>query len=153
MEQQLQEEEAAHASAKKKNAISDTETKSNDTETESNDKVIDNSPATRKAAKRKAIMQLWREKTAARIEKENEVERLVQTPVEAGPPKKQQVITHFFARELALERMKPVDSQNQRKEKGLNWYSKMKKSPEKLRIIRRDLQRQLQIRRRKNAAD
>jgi hypothetical protein len=81
------------------------------------------------------------------------MDQLVETPVEAGPPKNQQVITHFFARERALEKMKLLASQDRRGEKGLNWYSEMKKSPEELRIIRRDLQRQMEIKRRKDAAN
>jgi hypothetical protein len=52
-----------------------------------------------------------------------------------------------------LKRMKLLDSQNRRKDKGLNWYTKMKKLPEELRIIRRDLRRKLETKRRKDAAD
>jgi hypothetical protein len=47
--------------------------------------------------------------------------------------------------------MKLLASQDRRKEKGLNWYSE-KKSPEELRIIRRILRRQMEIKRRKDAA-
>jgi hypothetical protein len=61
-------------------------------------------------------MDLWREKTRRRIEKENEMDQLVETPVEVSPPKNQQVITHFFVREEALERMKLLASQDQRSE-------------------------------------
>jgi hypothetical protein len=43
-------------------------------------------------------------KTRRRLENEKEMDRLVETPVEVGPPKNQQVITHFFAQEEALEK-------------------------------------------------
>ena len=104
MKQKIQEKEEAIAaseldSAKKKDSLSDSDRKSND-------EVIDNSPAACRAAKRKAIMDCWVEKTRRRLEKEKEMDRLVETPVEVGPPKNQQVITHFFAREEALERTK-----------------------------------------------
>jgi hypothetical protein len=48
-----------------------------------------------------------------------EMLRLVETPVTSGPPKNQQAITHFFAREDALARKKLEDSVKRRREKGL----------------------------------
>jgi hypothetical protein len=61
-----------------------------------------------------------------------EILRLVETPVTSGPPKNQQAITHFFAREDALARKKLEDTVNRRREKGLGWYSRMRKTPEEI---------------------
>jgi hypothetical protein len=63
------------------------------------------------------------------------MERLVETPGVRGPPKNQQVITHFFAQETALAKKKLKDSKRRRQEKGLNWYSKFKKSPKELMLL------------------
>jgi hypothetical protein len=102
--------------------------------------------------------QLLKEKRAADIAREIEMECLVETPAVSGPPKNQQDITHFFAKETALERKalerkKLEDSQRQRQKKGLNWYSKLKKSPEELKIIREDLRRQLERKRKEDTAN
>jgi hypothetical protein len=89
---------------------------------------------------------MWRlmeEKREAHIAKEMEMARLVETPVTSGPPKNQQAITHFFAREVTLARKKLDDSVRRRREKGLNWYSRMRKMPEEIKRM------QFQIKRRK----
>jgi hypothetical protein len=78
---------------------------------------------------------------------------LVETPVVSGPPKNQQVITHFYAQETALAKKKLDTSKKQRQEKGLNWYSKLKKLPEELKIIRENVGRQLARKKREDAAD
>ncbi len=81
------------------------------------------------------------EKVEAKIEKEEEMARLVKRPVVSGPPKNQGVITHFFARETHMARKKLEESQERRRQKGPNWYSELKKSPEELKIARANLKR------------
>ena len=81
------------------------------------------------------------EKVEAKIEKEEEMARLVKRPVVSGPPKNQGVITHFFAHETHMARKKLEESQERHRQKGPNWYSELKKSPEELKIARANLKR------------
>jgi hypothetical protein len=81
-----------------------------------------------------------------------EMLRLVETPVTSGPPKNQQAITHFFAREDALTKKKVEDSVKRRKEEGLGWYSRMKKTPEEIKIMRLQMRQKMAEERREAAA-
>jgi hypothetical protein len=123
------------------NLSMDADKEPSDTESEDVDKIA-KSKAAQHAAKREDMWRLMEEKREAHIVKEMEMARIVETPVTSGPPKNQQAITHFFAREVAVARKKLDDSVRQRREKGLNWYSRMRKTPEEIKRM------QFQIRRR-----
>jgi hypothetical protein len=105
------------------------------TESENVEDIV-NSKAARRSAKIEALERLVEEKKRANIAKEMEMLRLVETPVTSGPPKNQQAITHFFTREDALGRKKLEDSIKRLREKGLGWYSRMRKTPEEIQEMR-----------------
>jgi hypothetical protein len=52
--------------------------------------------------------------------------------VKEGRPQNQKDITDFFLRELALRKKKLEDSSSRRREKGADWYSKLRKKPEQI---------------------
>jgi hypothetical protein len=121
--------------------------------TESEDvKEIVNSKAACCAAKIEEWKHLMEEQKEASITKEMEMLRLVETPVTSGPPKNQQAITQFFAREDALARKKVQDSVKRRMEKGLGWYSRMKKTPEEIKIMRFQMRQKMAEEKREAAA-
>jgi hypothetical protein len=121
-----------------------------DTESEDVNEIA-KSKAAQHAAKREDKWRLMEEKREAHIVKEIEMARLVETPVTSGPPKNQQAITHFFAREVAVARKKSDDSVRQRREKGLNWYSKMRKTPEEIKRMQFQIKRRMADKRREAA--
>jgi hypothetical protein len=52
--------------------------------------------------------------------------------VKKGRPQNQKDITDFFLRELALRKKKLEDSSSRRHDKGADWYSKLRKTPEQI---------------------
>jgi hypothetical protein len=106
-----------------------------DTESENVEDIVD-FKAARRSAKIEALERLVEEKKRANNAKEMEMLRLVETPVTSGPPKNQQAITHFFAREDALAREEVENYVNRRREKGLGWYSRMRKTSEEIQEMR-----------------
>jgi hypothetical protein len=64
--------------------------------------------------------------------KETDLDTILHAPVKKGRPKNQKDITNFFLRELALRKKKLEDSSPRRREKGADWYSKLRKTPEQI---------------------
>jgi hypothetical protein len=109
--------------------------KPSDAESEDVEDIV-NSKAERCSAKIEALERLVEGKKRANIAKEMEMLHLVETPVTSGPPKNQQAITHFFAGEDALARKELENSVKRRREKGLGWYSRMRKTPKEIQEMR-----------------
>ena len=65
-------------------------------------------------------------------DKESEWEKILNSPVRKGPPKNQKDITAFFLQETALQQEKLQDSILRQRQRGSDWYSKMRKSPEQI---------------------
>jgi hypothetical protein len=64
--------------------------------------------------------------------KETDLDTILYAPVKKGRPQNQKDITDFFLRELALRKKKLEDSSSRRREKGSDWYSKLRKTPERI---------------------
>jgi hypothetical protein len=62
--------------------------------------------------------------------KETDLDTILYAPVKNGRPQNQKDITDFFLRELVLRKKKLEDSSSRRREKGADWYSKLRKTPE-----------------------
>jgi hypothetical protein len=64
--------------------------------------------------------------------KETDLDTILYAPVKKGRPQNQKDITDFFLQELALRKKKLEDSSSRRREKGSDWYSKLRKTPERI---------------------
>jgi hypothetical protein len=64
--------------------------------------------------------------------KETDLDTILYAPVKKGRPQNQKDITNFFWRELALRKKKLEDSSPRRREKGADWYSKLRKTLEQI---------------------
>jgi hypothetical protein len=64
------------------------------------------------------------------LPKETDLDTILYAPVKKGRPQNQTDITNFFLWELALRKKKLEDSSLRRREKGADWYSKLRKTPE-----------------------
>jgi hypothetical protein len=85
------------------------------------------------------LERLLKEKGDAAIAKEIELERILKSPVVCGPPRNQQEITDFFLMwEQALQSKKLHVSISRCRDKGLNWYSMLKKMPEQIKEEMKD---------------
>ncbi len=64
--------------------------------------------------------------------KETDLDTISYAPVKNGRPQNQKDITDFFLRELASQKKKLEESSSRRREKGADWYSKLRKTPEQI---------------------
>jgi hypothetical protein len=64
--------------------------------------------------------------------KETDLDTILYAPMKKGRPQNQKDITNCFLPELALQKKKLEDSSPRRREKGADWYSKLRKTPEQI---------------------
>jgi hypothetical protein len=58
--------------------------------------------------------------------RETDLDTILYAPVKNGRPQNQRDIANFFLRELALRKKKLEDSSSRPREKGADWYSKLR---------------------------
>ena len=77
------------------------------------------------------------------LPKQEEIERIITTTViPEGPPKTQKVLTDFFLLQQAIAKKKLQESTMRRRERGSDWYSKLRKTPYQLKLAKQKLKRE-----------